>query len=209
MGHIFSTVFGMYILVLWVVFVIALIDLPFELLSIASVVILLPILVAPLQYRSAKERYGTLQEAGAALKEIEGALDEKLVVSGLTSYIFLIFDVIRPPGTYDIETSENEIEDLRRHLEGLTRRVVTEIAFQGVMYILLIVNFIIPEFEQGGVLAIPLLFLCVIIAILAIRWVIFIYWRFLLRRWLKFYQGFITWGEELERVFSTQGGLDS
>ncbi|MHA2433988.1 MAG: hypothetical protein ACXADO_12220 [Candidatus Thorarchaeota archaeon] len=189
MGHIFSTVFG-----------------PLELLSIAFIVIILPILIAPLQYRSAKERFGALQQAGAALKEIEDALNEKQVVSGLTSYIFLILDVLRPADTLDDVTSESDVENIRNHLAGLTRKVVTEVIFQGALYTLLIFNFLIPEFlsalEQGTPMLAPLVFLGVIIAILVARWVIFFYWRLLAKRWLSFYQGFIAWGEELEKVFS-------
>ncbi|UCH05081.1 MAG: hypothetical protein JSW05_02675 [Candidatus Thorarchaeota archaeon] len=206
MWHIFSSVFGIYIVMLWVILLIAMMDLPFELLSIAFVIIILPILVTPLQYKSAKNRFGALQEAGTALKEIEDALDERHIVPGLTSYIFLIFDVLRPGDSPDDMTSENEIQNLRSHLAGLTRRVITEVIFQGALYTLLIVNFLIPEFlaaiEQGTALLFPLIFLAVIIAILVARWVVFFYWRLLVRRWLNFYQGFIAWGEELERIIS-------
>jgi len=206
MAYIFSSVFGMYIVMLWVILLIAMMDLPFELLSVAAIVIVLPILIAPLQYRSAKERFGALQQAGAALKEIEDALDEQHIVSGLTSYIFLIFDVLRPGDTLVDVTSESDVENIRNHLAGLTRKVITEVVFQAVLYILLIFNFLIPEFlsaiEQGTPMLAPLLFLGVIIVILVARWVIFFYWRLLAKRWLSFYQGFIAWGEELEKAFS-------
>ena len=206
MGHIFSTVFGMYIVMLWVVLLIAMMDLPVELLSIASVIIILPILIAPLQYRSAKERFGALQQAGEALKEIEEALDDHFVVSGLTSYIFLIFDVLRPADAQDDVSSEDTVEHLRRHLGNLTRKVIGEVIFQFALYTLLIVNFLIPEFlsaiEQGSPMLLPLVFLSIILFILMARWFIFLYWQLLVRRWLRFYQGFITWGEELERLFS-------
>ena len=206
MGHIFSSVFGMYIVMLWVILLIAMIGLPFELLSIAFVVIIIPILIAPLQYKSAKNRFGALQQAGATLKEIEDALDERHVVPGLTSYIFLIFDVLRPADTLNDVPSENDVEGLRKHLKNLTRKVITEVIFQGAFYILLIINFLIPEFlsaiEQGTPMLAPLIFLGVIIAILVARWIVFFYWRLLVRRWLNFYQGFIAWGEELERVCS-------
>jgi hypothetical protein len=206
MGHIFSTVFGMYLVMLWVILLIAMMDLPFELLSIALIVIILPILIAPLQYKSAKNQFGALQQAGAALKEIEDALDQKHVVPGLTSYIFLIFDVLRPADTLGEMAPESDVENLRKHLAGLTRKVITEVIFQGALYTLLIFNFLIPEFlsalQQGTPLLAPLVFLGVIVAILVARWVVFFYWWFLARRWLSFYQGFIAWGEELERVFS-------
>ncbi|MGY5876143.1 MAG: hypothetical protein RTU30_10380 [Candidatus Thorarchaeota archaeon] len=206
MGHIFSTVFGMYIVMLWVVLLIAMMGLPLELLTIAFVIILLPILIAPLQYRSAKERFGALQQAGAALKEIEDTLDEKHIASGLTSYIFLIFDVLRPADSLDDVISENEVENLRQHLANLTKKVLSEIIFQGILYTFLILNFLIPEFisaiEEGGALLLPLVFLVIVLAILVARWFVFFYWRILVRRWIRFYQGFITWGEELERLFS-------
>ncbi|MGY5853740.1 MAG: hypothetical protein RTU92_09260 [Candidatus Thorarchaeota archaeon] len=206
MAHIFSTVFGMYILMLWVVLVVVMIGLPLQLLSIAFVVIIIPILIAPLQYNSAKNRFGALQEAGAALKEIEGTLNERRIASGLTSYIFLIFDVLRPADTLQDMTSKNEAENLRENLSNLTRRVISEVIFQGLLYTLLIVNFLIPEFissiEEGGILLIPLIFLVIILVVLIARWFVFFYWRILVRRWLRFYQGFITWGKELEQLFS-------
>ncbi|UCE11000.1 MAG: hypothetical protein JSW61_03455 [Candidatus Thorarchaeota archaeon] len=206
MGHIFSTVFGMYIVMLWVVLVIAMMDLPLEHLSIAFVIIVLPILILPLQYKSAKDKFGALQQAGDALNEIQDTLDERQIASGLTSYIFLIFDVIRPGDTLDDISSKNDAEHLRKNLSDLTRRVITEVIFLGAMYTYLIVNFLIPEFisaiEQGGQLLFPLAFLCVIIAVMVTRWFIFFYWRLLVGRWLKFYQGFIAWGEELERMFT-------
>jgi uncharacterized membrane protein len=206
MGHIFSTVFGIYMVMLWVILVIAMMNLPFELLSIAFVIIIIPIFVTPLQYKSAKNRFGALQQAGAALKEIEDALDEHHVVSGLTSYIFLIFDVLRPADKLTDITSENKAENLRKHLADLTKKVIFEVLFEGAMYTFLTVNFLIPKFlsaiEQGGQLLIPLVFLGFIIAVLVSRWFVFFYWRVLVRRWLKFYQGFIAWGEELEKTFS-------
>ncbi|MFX0107486.1 MAG: hypothetical protein ACFE7R_04315 [Candidatus Hodarchaeota archaeon] len=208
MGHIFSSVFGMYSIMLWVVLVVAMIGMPLELLSIAAIIIVLPILVAPIQYRSAREKFGALQRAGTTLKEIEKALDEQHIVTGLTSYIFLIFDVLRPDDIQDDTFSENEVERLRKHLGNLTWKVVSEVIFQGLLLTLLIINFLIPEFvkaiEQGGPLLLPLVFLCLIIAVLVARWVIFFYWRLLVRRWLRFYQGFLAWGEELERLFSDQ-----
>jgi hypothetical protein len=191
---------------LWVVLLIAMMNLPFELLSIAVVIIILPILIAPLQYKSAKERFGALQHAGAALKEMESTLDARQIASGLASYIFLIFDVLRPADVLADATSESDAENLRKNLANLTRKVITEVIFQGALYTLLIVNFLIPEFisaiEEGGPLLIPLVFLGVILTVLVARWFIFLYWRLLVRQWVNFYDGFITWGEELERIFS-------
>ena len=209
MGHIFSTVFGMYIVMLWVILLVALMGLPPPLLSIATLIIVIPILIAPLQYRSAKSRFRTLQIAGDSLKEIEKSLNESIVVSGLTSYIFLIFDVLRPDEYKIHSKSENEIENLRNNLAGLTRKIVGEICFQSVLFYFLIVNFLIPEFidaiTSGSLIALTfafsLVFLAIILIILSTRWIIFLYWRLLVRRWLRFYQGFISWGEELERMF--------
>ncbi|MHA2263504.1 MAG: hypothetical protein ACXAEN_14005, partial [Candidatus Thorarchaeota archaeon] len=204
MGHIFATVFGVYIVMLWVVLLIAMMNLPFELLSIAAVIIIIPILIAPLQYKSAKERFGALRQAGDALNEIEDTLDKRRIASGLTSYIFLILDVIRPVDSRADLASKDDVEHLRKNLADLTRKVIIEVIFHGALYTYLIVSFLIPQFisaiEQGGQLLFPLVFLAVIIAILVARWFIFFYWRILVRRWLKFYQGFISWGEELERI---------
>ncbi len=198
--------FGMYIVMLWVVLLVAMMGLPLPLLSIAFVIIIIPILIAPLQYKSAKERFETLQQAGAALKEIEDILDETHVASGLASYIFLIFDVLRPVESQEDSDSGDEVENVRKHLSNLTTKVISEVIFQGVIYTILFVNFLIPEFisaiEEGGALLFPMIFLGVILVILVARWFIFLYWRVLVRRWLRFYQGFIAWGEELERIFS-------
>ncbi len=177
--------------------------LPFELLSIAAVIIILPIIIAPIQYRSAKERFGALQQAGTTLKEIEATLDEQHITSGLASYIFLIFDVLRPADTLDDLASKNEIEDVRGHLSNLTRKVITEVIFQGVLFTFLIINFLIPEFITGGALLFPLIFFVFVIAVLILRWFVFFYWRILVRRWLRFYDGFIAWGEELEKMVSS------
>ena len=207
MAHIFSSVFGMYIIMLWVVLVVAMMGLAPAPLSIALIIIIIPILIAPLQYRSAKERFGTLQEAGAALKEIEESLGKQDIARGLTSYIFLIFDVLIPADRRNATTSETEVEKLRKHLADLTRKVIVEVVSQGTMYAFLIIGFLIPEFtsaiEQGGPLLLPLVLLAVIIAVLVARWFIFFYWRLLARRWLRLYQGFIAWGEELERTLSS------
>jgi hypothetical protein len=196
----------MYLVMLWVVLVVSMMGLPFELLSIAGIIIAIPIIIAPLTYKSAKERFGTLQEAGLLLKGIEESLNESNVTLGLTSYIFLIFDVIRPTDVKEKETSDNEVEKLRKHVSGLTMKVIFEVIFHGTLYTILIINFLIPEFisaiEQGSPLLLPLVFLAFVIAILIARWFIFFYWRLLVRRWLRFYQGFVAWGEDLERLFS-------
>ncbi|MGY5859841.1 MAG: hypothetical protein RTU63_10765, partial [Candidatus Thorarchaeota archaeon] len=64
MGHIVGSVFGMYLLMLWAVLFVIIADLPIELLMIASVVILVPIAIIPMQYKTLKEKFGILQQAG-------------------------------------------------------------------------------------------------------------------------------------------------
>ena len=206
MAYVFSPVFAIYIVMLWVILLIAMMGLPPGGFSIAMILIIIPVVITPLIYKSTRERFGTLQQAGAALKDIEDSLGEKDIATGLTSYIFLIFDVLRPADSQDATPSENEVEKLRRHLANLTKTVIVEVIFQGVLYASLIINFLIPELvsaiQVGGPLLVPLSSLIMIVAILAARWFTFFYWRLLVRRWLRFYQGFIAWGQELERKLS-------
>ena len=206
MAYVFSPVFAIYIPMIWVILLVAMMGLPPGGLSIAMIIIIIPVVIAPLIYKFTKEKFGTLRQAGAALKEIEDSLGEKDIATGLASYIFLIFDVLRPADGRDATPSENEVEKLRRHLANLTKTVIVEVISQGVLYAFLIIGFLIPELVsaiQGGrPLLVPLSALTIILVILAARWFTFFYWRLLVRRWLRFYQGFIAWGQELERKLS-------
>jgi hypothetical protein len=205
MGHIIGSVFGIYLIMLWAILFVAIADLPLELLLIALVVISTPILIIRVQYTTLKEKYNILQQAGQALNDSERAIEARQPITGLTSYVFLVFDLLRPSED-EIENGEkNEIEELRASLKETTKKVISEIIFQGIFLVLLFIQFLIPEFvrflEQGGSFIVLLVILGLIIAVLIARWIVFLYWRLLARRWLRFYQGFIEWGEELERLF--------
>ena len=159
-----------------------------------------------MQYRKTKNQFHLLQEAGKALYDAEVAVDAKQITHGLTSYIFLIFDVLRPSDVVYDELEENEVERVRENLRSLTQKNIQDIIVQGCLVAALVLFFLIPEFqrviETGGPLLFPLVFLCFVVGLLITRWFIFIYWRLLIRRWLCFYEGFMAWGEELERMFS-------
>jgi hypothetical protein len=206
MAYIFGSVFNVYVIMSWVVLTIWMLNLPFQLLSIASIIIVIPIIISPLVYKRTKQRFGLLQEAGTSLHDAEVAIDANQIAQGLTSYIFLIFDILRPSYKIDDEFRDNEVENVRKNLNSLTRDAICEIFTQGFFITTLIIYFLIPEFlevlESGGPLLFPLIFLCFVVGFLIARWFIFLYWRFLIRRWLKFYQGFMAWGEKLERIFS-------
>jgi hypothetical protein len=206
MAHIFGNVFGIYIVMLWVVLTIWMMNLPFHLFSLATIIIALPILIAPLQYKDTKNRFNLLQEAGALLHDTERAVDASQFAQGLTSYIFLIFDILRPSNIKSDNFEENEVEQVRTDLNSLTRKTLREFMVQAFFLTALIIFFLIPEFidviESGGAFLFPLIFLCFVIGLLMSRWLIFLYWRFLIRRWLRFYRGFMNWGAELERMFS-------
>ncbi len=207
MGHIFGAVFGMYLIMLWVILFVVMAGLTGTVLLIALVLIGIPIAVIPMAYKNLKQQFGILQQAGQVLKDSEGLIDSNQLVTGLTSYVFLVFDVLRPSEPADDVSEKNEIEDLRKSLNETTRKVISEIIFQGFLLVLLLYNFLIPGlityFEVGGSAQLIFLVLGFIVIVLISRWIVFIYWRLLVRKWLRFYQGFIEWGEELERVFSS------
>ncbi|MGY5882015.1 MAG: hypothetical protein RTV31_17355 [Candidatus Thorarchaeota archaeon] len=207
MGHIFGSVFGVYLIVLWVILFVVIANLTGTLLLIALVLICTPLAIIPIQYRDLKQKYGILQQAGQILKESETVIDSKQLVSGLSSYVFLVFDLLRPVSTGDDPTEMNEIEVARKSLQETTRKIISEIVFQAFLVFLLLYNFLIPGLivllEQGGSFLPIFLFLGFIVIVLVSRWFVFLYWRLLVRKWLLFYEGFIEWGEELERIFSS------
>lgn len=207
MGHIFGAAFGMYLIMLWVILFVVIAGLTGTLLLIALVLIGTPIMIIPIQYKDLKQKYGILQQAGQVLKDSEALVDSNQLVTGLTSYVFLVFDVLRPSEPADGVSEKNEIEDVRRNLSNTTRKVISEIVFQAFLLFLLLNNFLIPGLlaflEGGGSFLLMFLFLVFIVIVLISRWIVFLYWRLLVRKWLRFYQGFIEWGEELERVFSS------
>ena len=206
MAYIFANAFSIYVIMSWVALTIWMLNLPFQLLSIATMIIIIPIIIFPFLYKRTKERFSLLQEAGKSLHDAEVAIDANQIAQGLTSYIFFIFDILRPSYKIDDEFRENEVENVRKNLNSLTRDAICDIFTQGIFLTAIILYFLIPEFleilEGGGPLLFPLIILCFVIGFLIARWFIFLYWRFLIRRWLKFYQGFMAWGEELERMFS-------
>lgn len=207
MGHIFGAVFGMYLIMLWVILFVVIAGLTGTLLLIALVIIGIPIAVIPMAYKNLKQKFGILQQAGQVLKDSEGLIDSNQLVTGLTSYVFLVFDVLRPSEPVEDVSEKNEIEDIRKSLNETTRKVISEIIFQGFLLVLLLNNFLIPGLitylEVGGSALLIFLVLGFIVIVLISRWFVFIYWRLLVRKWLRFYQGFMEWGEELERIFST------
>jgi hypothetical protein len=213
MGHIFGSVFGMYLIMLWVILFVVIANLTGTLLLIALVLIGTPIAIIPFQYKNLKQKYRILQQAGQVLKDSEALVDSNQVVTGLTSYVFLVFDILRPVDTSDDAKERNEVEEVRKSLKETTRKVISEIVFQAFLLVLLLYNFLIPGLiaflERGGPALLIFLFLGFIVIVLVSRWIVFLYWRLLARRWLRFYQGFMEWGEELERVFSSPSKDDS
>lgn len=207
MGHIFGSVFGMYLIMLWVILFVIIAELTGSLLLIALIIIATPIVFIPIQYKDLKQKYGILQQAGQVLKDSEALVDSNQIVTGITSYVFLVFDILRPVEPSDGVKEKNEVEEVRKSLNETTRKVISEIAFQAFLIVLLLYNFLIPGLvavlERGGPALLIFLFLGFIVVVLISRWFVFLYWRLLVRKWLRFYQGFIEWGEELERVFSS------
>jgi hypothetical protein len=207
MGHIFGSTFGMYLIMLWVILFVVIANLTGTLLFIALVLIATPIAIIPIQYRELKQKYGIVQQAGQVLKDSEALIDSNQIITGLTSYVFLVFDILRPVDPNDDTREKNEVEEVRKGLRETTRKVISEIVFQAFLLVLLLYTFLIPGLiaflEQGGSALLMFLFLGFIVIVLVSRWIVFLYWRLLARRWLRFYRGFIEWGEKLERVFSS------
>ena len=207
MGHVFGSVFGMYLIMLWVILFVVIAELTGSLLLIALIIIATPIVFIPIQYKDLKQKYGILQQAGQVLKDSEALVDSNQIVTGITSYVFLVFDILRPVEISDGVKEKNEVEEVRKSLNETTRKVISEIVFQAFLIVLLLYNFLIPGMiavlERGGPALLIFLFLGFIVVVLISRWFVFLYWRLLVRKWLRFYQGFIEWGEELERVFSS------
>jgi len=85
MGHIFGAVFGMYLIMLWVILFVVIAGLTGTLLLIALVLISIPIAVIPMAYKNLKQKFGILQQAGQVLKDSEGLIDSNQLVTGLTS----------------------------------------------------------------------------------------------------------------------------
>jgi len=211
-SHIYASVFSIYVVMLWVILFIALIQLPLQLLLIALAIIALSIAITPLQYKRTRQRFALLRQAGEVLEQAEIAVSEKQTAIGLTSYIFLLFDVIRPTDVEKVESDQNEVEQIRTHLRSLNLNTLIQMLFQGALIILLIIQFIIPGIlsllEAGGSLVILLtifLPLCFLVVLTVARWAVFVYWQILMRRWLRLYRGFMVWGEELERMYSSSG----
>lgn len=215
-AYIYANLFIIYGVMAWVGLVLWWMGLPFQLSIVAFALILIPLLISPLIYRQVKRTYPVIQHAKTVLLGARNELNANRSAGGLFTYITLLFKILHPEKE---ESAESEIERTRSALQKSKRNAVSEIIFQGFIFTLAFANFIIPDvlliIEQSGFLGLLgnpiMLIIGFIFSLIVIRWGVFIRWHLLVRRWLKLYQGFIEWGEELERMaFSSEreGGVN-
>jgi len=189
----------------WVVLFILWMELPPSLGIIALIVVGIPILIAPIVYRQMKRRYGYIIDAKKTLDRIQDSLNSQQAATGIFNYISLLLSIIKP--------DESKLKDMDKPITIRSFRInsISQIGFQILMIWLIFVNFFIPEIlqllETGGILAVllnPVIVLMAIVLTITITGsAIFALWEFTVRKWLKIYQSFMTWGEDLERmVFS-------
>ncbi|MFW9920664.1 MAG: hypothetical protein ACFFED_13755, partial [Candidatus Thorarchaeota archaeon] len=202
---IYYSVSILYLWMGWVVFFILWMELPPTLGLVAAIVIAIPLLVTPLMYKQMKQRYGYILDAKNLLDTIQESIDSEQVASGILSYISLLLNIINP------DESKEETVPSQVRLRDLRIRSISQLIFQMFMMYLIFQNFFIPEIilliEAGGIIAVLLnpvmVLLSAILAITLTGLLVLILLEITVRRWLKIYQGFIEWGEELERmVFS-------
>ena len=146
LAYIYYTVSIMYIWVAWIVFFLVWMGLPLELLSIAFVVIIIPILIAPMQYRTNKRRFSHLLSAKQILLDMQKTINERQFSSGIVRYCTVLFSVVSPNkdsiNSDSVGRSKISIRNLRINSAGT-------LAFQAFMVYLLFQNFFIPEIMSG------------------------------------------------------------
>ncbi len=213
-AYIYANLFIIYGIMAWVGLFVLWMGLPTELALIALVIIAIPVLIAPFLYRYVKRTYPIIQDAKKVLERAREDLDNRRSATGLSTYIALLFKILQ---TEKDESEEAKIEQTRKALRRSRFNALSEIIFQGFLFTLVSANFLIPEIililEQsgfGGLLVNPIIVVVgALFIIFVIRWGVFIRWQLLARRWLRIYQGFLEWGEELERMILSSGSNEN
>jgi hypothetical protein len=220
-GHRFLTIYLHWNIILpflfvgWVGTFLLWVQLPFGLLSIASMVLILPLLMLPVLYASVRKRLPLLKEAKGVLLEAKSALASHRTDLGLARYVTLLFAILQSRAASRQE--EPSFESMRASLKGSNRSLLGQVSFQVLLVAMIFNYFLIPEMlnvlQQGGVIALllnpVLLLMLALVILMVLSWVVFLSWYQLSSRWLRMYGALQEWGAELERFGSTFGSGDS
>lgn len=205
MAYIYYNLSIMYIWMGWVLLLFLWMDLPLPLLSIAFVIIALPILIAPMQYRIMKKNYSHLIDAKQILLDMQKTDNASQVIAGIAKYSTILFNVVSP----NVETKgSSSAEHTKISIKRLRFNSVSKLAIQAFFVYLIFQSYFIPSIiellEIGGLAAVlfnPVMMLMgIILAIMIVGLMIFVLWEIQVRRWVKIYHGFLAWGEEIERL---------
>ncbi len=203
--YIYYSALILYLWMGWVVFFILWMQLPLQLGLTALVVISIPVIIAPSLYKTMKQRYGYIIGARKVLDGIQVSVDSQQIASGIFRYITLLLNIIKPDES-DVQTEGTQVR-----LRDLRSRLLSQLVVQTFMIYLIFLNFFIPQIllllETGGIMAVLLdpviVLMAAILAITITGIIVFLLWELTVRRWLKIYDRFLEWGEEIERmVFS-------
>lgn len=219
MAYVYYNFSIIYLWMGWVLLFILWMEHPPSLGLIAVLLLTIPIAIAPMIYKQFRARYGYLIQAKKILAAIRGEVSTHQVSSSISSYITLLFQIIKP--------TKEKPDERTRARTGIKLRYLriesgSALVFQPFLLYLTLTNFLIPEIvsllESGGIIAVLLnpviMVLGLLLAITSTGILLPVLWEFQVRRWLRIYEGFLSWGEDIERMVFTpsnegEGGATS
>ena len=121
----------------------------------------------------------------------------------LTTYVNLMFSVIRPDVPLSEEEPAEQLKQVRQSIQILTYMPVVEIIVFASVFVTMSVLFITmgPVVQNNPIASALIISFYVIMAVTVIRCVIFLQWRKLVTRWLKIYSALVMWRQDLEQTF--------
>lgn len=176
-------------------------------------IIALPVIMTPFLYKRFRLRYGYLLEARERLADMKRAEGTDQFSRGISSYIALLLHIVRPTEVQDDDVLQGQS---RVKLRDLRIQSGSSLGLMLILMYLVLANFLIPEIidllETGGVVAVLLnpviMVMGVLVAITITGIILYLLWEFQVRRWLRIYNGLISWGEEIERMTSSYSSDD-
>jgi hypothetical protein len=208
--YIFSII---YLWMGWVLLFILWMGLPPSPGLIATLLIAIPVVLAPFLYKQFRTRYGYLIQAKNTLVATSKAESAHQMSSGISSYITLLFQIIMPmEGRPDEESGAR----VRISLRQLRIQSGSSLVLQLFMQYLVLTNFLIPEIvsllASGGIIAVLLnpviMVLGLLVAITITGILLFFLWEIQVRRWMRAYEDFLSWGEDIERMVSSRSNQE-
>jgi hypothetical protein len=193
----------------WVLLFILWMQLPPSIGPIAVLLIAIPVVMTPFLYTRFRMSYGYLINAKNTLVAISRAESTHQISSSISSYITLLFQIIKP-------TKERPDEESRAraqiNLRQLRIQSGSSLVLQLFMQYFVLTDFLIPKisslFASGGIIAVLLnpviMVLGLLLAITITGILLFFLWEIQVRRWMRTYEDFLSWGEDIERTVSTQ-----